>query len=730
MRLLPFLKLNKSTELEQSARLRLAIFLAMLVPLLALARVNGNLWPHIIIAGLGMGLGHWYSYHNLARNHQLMRAIMFGVIHLAVGWLCVGLFAGFVVPQAQFAIFAQAITSFDLRYRRSLFNTLIHSLANLYIAASLSRSVELGLYLLLFIGLVLAAFFIAERESGQRQASLTPLAAAAPVEPRRLTLFGVGFGALLIVGVLVTFIFTPRFANNPIVPPFSLNVPLRGGVKSEIVNPGVPLVQINGWSDETGDYFFGFDSNLDLRYRGGLSDNIVMYVRSPSRSYWRSHSYDFYDGIIWSQSDKSLIEIKRRGVRFQMRQPLGAPLEPAPPPGEAETIVQTFNIMTEQPNLIFAAYRPSQIFISAENISVDSGDGLRLPENLEAGITYSVVSERPDFNTETLRQASTAYPPEITERYLQLPPNISERVKNLARQLTAPHETPYDKILALNHHLLAEYPYNFFPPPHPPGAEVVDTFLFEDQEGFCEQYVTSLVVMARTLGIPARLVSGYGAGDYNPITNYYEVRYSHAHSWAEVYFPGHGWVPFDPTPGWTPQPYPTPAQNWLFANNGRVFGLEFPILPAGAIVAGGAAGLAFFLPFLLGAALLVGLILLAIELAKRLRPALAAGTDDGYSSVETDPRRRAILKLYRRAAALLSSQKYAPRRQWESLAEYARRTGSLPALGRLTEAVEIAAYRPQAPDPETVVQAEAALAALKQELARGSPPATGDRPPA
>ena len=106
--------------------------------------------------------------------------------------------------------------------------------------------------------------------------------------------------------IFCAFLFTPRFAGRPLVPPFTINVPLRGGVKSQIINPGVPLVQINGWSDGSSDYFYGFDTNLDLRYRGGLSDEMVMYVRSPSRSYWRSHSYDFYTGDSWGQSDPTL----------------------------------------------------------------------------------------------------------------------------------------------------------------------------------------------------------------------------------------------------------------------------------------------------------------------------------------------------------------------------------------------------------------------------------------
>ncbi|MCB0198110.1 MAG: transglutaminase domain-containing protein, partial [Anaerolineae bacterium] len=248
----------------------------------------------------------------------------------------------------------------------------------------------------------------------------------------------------------------------------------------------------------------------------------------------------------WNQSDTSLTELANQGVYYELPVPLGSPLsqsplgEPQPdgnrllheqrgPPRhiqellDIETqapaawqadqqIVQTFTLVRDQPNLIFAAYRPAEIFIATERLSLDSGDGIRVPEGLKAGLTYSVVSYRPDFDADRLRHLPAGpYPPAIRERYLQLPDTISQRVRQLAQTLTEPHDNTFDKVDALTEYLLTEYPYNLFPPAHPPGAEVVDTFLFEDREGICEQYVTALVVMARSLGIPARLVSGYGA---------------------------------------------------------------------------------------------------------------------------------------------------------------------------------------------------------------------------
>jgi transglutaminase-like putative cysteine protease len=729
-------RLIPAKQPEQSLLLRGVILAAMLVPLLAIARVS-SLGPHAVLAGLGIGVGHWYSYQTRERPNQLVRGVMFLAIHLVLAWMIIGLATGATVPQAQFAIFTQAITSFDLRYRTSLFNTLIHSLANLYIAASLSRTSELVVYLILFAGLVLAAFYVAEQEDGLKLARLRPGPTSTRPATRRsgLLIFGAGFVLIFLISISVAFIFTPRFASRPIVPPFTINVPLRGGVKSEIINPGIPVVQINGWSDDSSDYFYGFDTDLDLRYRGGLSNEIVMYVRSPSRSYWRSHSYDFYTGVSWQQSDQRLIDIPGHGgVYFELLPPLGAPVAgpartgraPGPPrhveelfgstvQAKAEQqIVQSFTMLRDQPNLIFAAYRPAEVFIVTEQLSVDSGDGIRVPEPLKAGLTYSVVSYRPEFNPELLRQATTDYPAEISRRYLQLPGNISDRVKQLARTLTAPYGNNYDKVMALNQHLLSQYPYNFFPPPHPPGAEVVDTFLFEDQEGVCEQYVTALVVMARTLGIPARLATGYGSGDYNGLTGYYEVRLNHAHSWAEVYFSGYGWVPFDPTPGWTPQPYPTPVQSWLFSNMGKIPGLN---IPAGALISGSITGLVKIGPFLALAAVVVGLTVLAVYLGKRLSLLSGRRARPAYTPSASNRTRRLILALYQRGVRFMLRRKYRQRRPWETLSEYARDIGSLPALLELTRIAEIAAYRPEAPDERVVAEAEAALVSLETELA-------------
>jgi transglutaminase-like putative cysteine protease len=740
---------------EDSVWLRLVILAAMMVPLFALGRTRPDMWPHVVLAAVGMMAGHYYSYLYRYGHKKVVRGLMFIAIHLALCWMFIGLATGGTIPQAQFAIFAQAITSFDLRYRSNLFNTLIHSLANLYVVATLSRTTELAIYLILFTVLVLVAFFIAEKESGESTASAVVKTSGHALPTGWMFLFGFSFGGIALLAIFIMFLITPRFSNRPIVPPFTINLPLRGGTSAEIINPGLPLVQVNGWNDGDSDYYYGFDTNLDLRYRGGLSDAIVMYVRSPSRSYWRSHSYDTYNGTTWGQGDQTLIDVEDKGVYFELPAPLGAPEPPDKdiyilqdgrqvlndPPGpprhimeifdieggpEAQEswatdqqIVQTYNIVRTAPNLVFTAYRPAEIFMATERLSLDKGDGLRLPEPLRAGMTYSVVSYRPNFDPNRLRQLTDAvYPPDINQRYLQLPGNISPRVRQLALNITKPYTNTFDKIQALNDHLRTNYPYNYFPPPHPPGAEVVDQFLFVDQEGVCEQYGTALVVMARSLGIPARLTVGYGAGRLNPVTGYYEVRVSDAHAWTEVYFPEIGWVPFDPTPGWTPHPYPTPVQNWLLSNNGQLVrqltGLDIPVR---SITTGIVAGTGFFAPFLLGSALFVGIAMLGLFSLRRLWRWWLAQRQQKYSRL-TDtpaPHRRQILRIYRQGARLFKDA-YGRRHRSETLAEYARRVGELSNFTQLTRLAEQAFYDPEISTPQQVQAASEALEQLKSEV--------------
>jgi transglutaminase-like putative cysteine protease len=163
---------------------------------------------------------------------------------------------------------------------------------------------------------------------------------------------------------------------------------------------------------------------------------------------------------------------------------------------------------------------------------------------------YTVVSRRPAVTEQSLRTASTdaaRTPADIAPRYLELPPSTSRRTRELAEDVTKEAPTTYDKVRALEGWMGANTRYSLNAPALPDRADAVDQFLFVDRVGFCEQIGSSLVVMLRSLGIPARLAVGFVPGERNPFTGLWEVRASDAHAWAEVWFPGVGWQAFDPT---------------------------------------------------------------------------------------------------------------------------------------------------------------------------------------
>jgi len=687
---------RRSTLPERSLALRRWVFVASLPPILAVAW-TGALWGPALLAAVILAGGHYYSWR--AAQHEkpnaLVQLAVFIALHLVLAWMCAGFYVGAALPQAQFALYAQAVTSFDLRRRVNLFSSLGMSLLVLYVAATLSRDYSFVVFLLAFVALSLGVFFRAEIEDGLQGAKNrmqdTQSGASQGQRTGRYRTFFALYACLLLLASCLVFAFTPHYAGRPLIPPFSLNLPIPRGVTSQILNPAVPLVQINGWSNQKGDYYYGFDSQLDLRYRGGLSDQIVMYVLSPAWSYWRSHAYDTYNGHAWSQSQAAVTMMKRKdSLHFDI---------PADTQALGDEVVQSYYIARDQPNLVFAAYRPLEVYINSDELALDSGDGLRVGEPIKARTTYTVLSRRPNFSAEALRAASGDYPADIAARYLQLPGNISQRVRDLARQLTANAPTPYDKAAALRDYART-LKYDPFPPPQPPNSETVDNFLFVDRRGVCEQFATAHAVMLRTLGIPARLAAGYGAGEHNPLSGYYAVRASDAHAWTEVYFPGYGWVPFDPTPGWTPSPYTAPVQRWIFSS-----ALDsLPSLPLGAAFATGAAffGAAFGgLTILLVPVILVALACLLRFLLRRSQPSR-------FSTIDRDPNRLRILAAFRAGQRRLGLYR-APA---ETPHEFAQRIAR-DDWGELTAVVEGAAYRTTPPSP--------ALAQRAWELLRRLP---------
>ncbi len=307
---------------------------------------------------------------------------------------------------------------------------------------------------------------------------------------------------------------------------------------------------------------WAFPSGLPLEHlvdlNPSLSQTVVFKVKTGElppadsrlvredvpRHYWRWLTYDLYNGQGWTSSPTE-------NISYAAKQAV------LPISGERYKVIhQQVEKTSTQDNRLYWTGSLARV---SHPINVNWRTS---PETLSGGVTpilsldmlgaltkrqqYEVDSLIPIVSANQLRNSSQIYPGEIRQRYLSLPKTTPQRVLDLATELTADVTNPYDKVKAIEAFLRA-YPYSLDISPPPTGRDVADYFLFDLKTGYCDYYATSMVVLARTIGLPARLVIGYSSGVYNPFAGEYIVRESNAHSWVEVYFVGIGWVEFEPT---------------------------------------------------------------------------------------------------------------------------------------------------------------------------------------
>ena len=169
---------------------------------------------------------------------------------------------------------------------------------------------------------------------------------------------------------------------------------------------------------------------------------------------------------------------------------------------------------------------------------------------IEKGGSYAMGSLISKASDGELRRTGTSYSGFIKDHYLQLPSSLPQRIRDLATSLTRDAEAPLDKALAIQEFLRGptfEYSQDIEAPPQ--SADGVDHFLFETKMGYSDYFGSSMAVMLRSVGVPARLAAGYAPGELGA-SGRWAVKDSDSHGWTQVYFPGHGWIDFEPTPKW------------------------------------------------------------------------------------------------------------------------------------------------------------------------------------
>lgn len=539
---------------DNSISLRLLTLVMLLIGIFSSAQ-SAEINPVIItLVVMGTLVGTYVSYNQTYKKNWWIKVFLsIGMFLLLVNCfyeivlLRVNFISDLRKPVLQLLLGLQALHTFDSPRRTNIMLSALSALILISFAASLSKDNLFGFYLaafLFFAVLVLIYNDLLSRGFVPRYAGLIAF-----FKELRLAKLAILYLSIFLLTTVV-FLALPRFELSYLHDfrmSFQLKLPERieKAIRNSAYNDPERLknLVINP------EAYYGFAPELFLNFRGKLSNDLALKVRSSRPQYWRAMAYDIYTGKTW-----------KLGMPEEVSE-----LTPSPPPviylppfepsiAPQYELTQVYYIESNQTNLIFAAYKPIRVYFPVSLIMVDPYEGLRSPVQMVEGVTYTVVSKIPVIDQATL----LALKPEgITIRedkyykrlikYLQLPDTVTERTKKLAKDLTLNAKNNYEKALNINNYLQSRYKYDLDVERFPEDVDTVDYFLFDIKCGYCEHFATSMVVMLRTLDIPARLVTGYAPGDYNPFTGYYEVKISNAHAWVEVFVEKYGWIPFDPT---------------------------------------------------------------------------------------------------------------------------------------------------------------------------------------
>lgn len=567
-------------EVEDSITLRVLVSALVIIGIVATdvaAETTHSFWA----VPLSMAGGAWGYYRRRQPNVAIKFCIAIGML------LALGAFFGRLMGElndtrlllAELLIQLQVLHSFDMPRRKDLGYSIVIGLILLGVAATLSQTLAFAPVLLLFLAIALPTLVLDYRS----RLGLEPLKAKSPQESQKkdtsafnLKFLFINFSVIVAIGLAI-------FAVLPRVPgyglrtfPVSSPIDVQGDFTGrKIVNPGyVRSGDNNGEGGSNGDgtsqrgngdrqkvddsFYYGFNTKINQTLSGEMKPKIVMRVRSQAEGFWRVLAFDHYTGKGWeiSRNDK-VKRLKRSPFSYQtfLERPLII--------GKTKEIVQTYTVVSELPNLIPAMSYPKEIYFPTPIIAVDTEGGLRAPVGLSKGLTYTVLSEVPYRNRTLLAKVPNKYPNSIKNYYLQVPPEINDKVKQLTEKILDDYNrqkvgkteknlsSPYEKALYLAQYLKQNYtaPQNPFEiPVLNDDDDLVEAFLFKNKGGLPDQFSTVLTVMLRSIGIPARLVAGFSPGDFNPFTGMYVVRNTDAYAMTEVYFPKYGWFAFDPIP--------------------------------------------------------------------------------------------------------------------------------------------------------------------------------------
>jgi hypothetical protein len=326
---------------------------------------------------------------------------------------------------------------------------------------------------------------------------------------------------------------------------------LMGGAAIFFILPRISAGYLSGYSP-VGELTTGFSDRVRLGSIGQIqqSNSVVMHIqidgdhRGGFDLNWRGVALNLFDGRTWTNSqDKQVLAVGADGL-FSLSNPAARGK-----PNETLSTIH-YRVLMEPIgiNVFFLAAVPHTLRGNYSLIATDSGAAV-FDLDLEHPVSgYEATSGIKSRDAKLLRTSSDSSPAPVQLNYLQLPTTMLDpRIPQLAQQIAASADNNYDKATAIESYLRTHFQYTL-ELPRAIQRDPLANFLFERKQGHCEYFASSMAVMLRTLRIPSRVVNGFRTGEFNDLTSQYLVRASDAHSWVEAYFPGYGWVSFDPTP--------------------------------------------------------------------------------------------------------------------------------------------------------------------------------------
>jgi transglutaminase-like putative cysteine protease len=471
----------------------------------------------LVLAVLAIGVAALFRERPLAvqRNPWLLNAALGAIAAASIALWVRGALA--LVALAHFAVLTQALQLLDARPRRSEFLLVALALFQVVLAANLTDSLLFPPLLVVFAVTTVWTLIVHTLRAEAIEAG-EPAAAQRVLTRQLFAVTGVASLATVVIAVAIF----------PLLPRVRSGAFLSGGFGGSI--------GLSGFSDrvELGDLGrIRLDPQMALRV-----DTLEGVAPGAEDGYWRGIAFDHFDGRAWSVTPgrREIVPGSSEIGLAVGNHPRGARLE--------QRIVREPVVS----GVLFSAGKSLRLRGSLGRVERDVNGGLYAFPTAAERVSYQVTTAAELPAESALRADRSAVPRDHGERFLQLPP-VAPEIQALAREIVGDLPTDAERVHALERYLRRNGRYTDDPPAHGSAdTSPIESFLLQRTEGHCEYFATGMVMLARSLGIPARLVNGFAGGETNGILGFTELRQSDAHTWVEVHYQKAGWVRYDPTP--------------------------------------------------------------------------------------------------------------------------------------------------------------------------------------